>query len=249
MKIGRARYKNDEFYFVRKGEHAIKIAPPFGKIYYKNEEFHLGDLEFLVPCTPTKIVAVGLNYRNHGDEIGMKQQDHPIIFLKPPSALLAHNGTIILPFQSEKVDYEAELGIVISKPCKNVSAEDAKDFILGYTCVNDCTARDLQALDTQWTRAKSFDTFAPVGPWIETRLDPNNLNIKAILDGETVQSDSTSSMICPPFELVSYISRVMTLYPGDVISTGTPCGVGKMETGQKIEIEIEGIGKLVNMCE
>jgi len=201
----------------------------------------------LPPVLPGKIVAVGLNYRDHANEMGLEIPEVPILFLKPSTSVIGPQEDIIYPGQSSRVDYEAELGVVIGRTCRDVDARDAKDYILGYTCVNDVTARDLQARDGQWTRAKSFDTFAPIGPWIATGIeDPHTLSIHARLNGETKQSSNTSNLIFTVYELVDFISHVMTLREGDVIATGTPSGVGPMSVGDEIAIEIERIGVLTN---
>ncbi len=206
----------------------------------------INKVKILPVSIPTKIIAVGLNYLDHADEMNKKIPDEPLIFMKPNSAVIAHNENIILPEMSEQVDYEGELAVVIGKQCKNISEDEVDDFILGYTCFNDVTARDLQKKDGQYTRSKSFDTFAPVGPWMENELDPENLNIKTLLNGEVVQESNTGNMKFSAKFLVSYISKIMTLFPGDIISTGTPSGVDKLQKGDKVEISIENIGTLTN---
>jgi len=204
------------------------------------------DFKLLAPASPTKIVAVGLNYRDHAEELNMPIPKEPIIFLKPPSAVIGPGEPIILPPQSKRVDYEAELAVVIKKQAKNIKPEQAKEHILGYTCFNDVTARDLQAKDGQWTRAKSFDTFAPMGPWIETELDPSDLKIQALLNGKVVQNSTTANLIFSVPQLLSFISKIMTLKPGDIIATGTPSGIGPLAPGDEITIRIQGIGELKN---
>jgi 2-keto-4-pentenoate hydratase/2-oxohepta-3-ene-1,7-dioic acid hydratase in catechol pathway len=203
-------------------------------------------VKLLAPAIASKIVLVGLNYQDHAKELNMPVPKEPVIFLKPPSALIAHGEKIIYPGGVERLDYEAELALVIRKKAKDISAEEAEEYILGYTCLNDVTARDLQKKDLQWTRAKSFDTFAPLGPWLETKLNPSSLRISSYLNGELKQDSSTANFIFPVFRLVSFISKIMTLLPGDVISTGTPPGVGEMKAGDSVRVEIEGIGKLEN---
>ena len=195
---------------------------------------------------PTKIIAVGLNYKDHAEELGMDLPDEPILFLKPPTSVISNGENIILPAMSAQVDYEAELAVVIGKRAKNIGIEQAADYITGYTCANDVTARDLQTKDGQWSRAKSFDTFCPLGPEIIKGIDPTNLNIKLILNGEVKQNSNTAQMVFNVFELVSFISKVMTLLPGDVILTGTPPGVGPMKAGDKVEVQIDKIGTLAN---
>lgn len=212
---------------------------------------HQGDsLEIrrlLAPALPGKIIAVGLNYRDHAAELGLAAPGEPILFMKPSTSVIGPGDTIAYPEQSGRVDYEAELAVVVGKRCRNVKKEEAAGVILGYTCLNDITARDLQARDGQWTRAKSFDTFAPVGPWIETAVDdPHDLAISARLNGRVKQESNTGGLIFGVYELVAFISSVMTLEPFDIIATGTPSGIGPMEKGDEISIEIEGIGILSN---
>jgi 2-keto-4-pentenoate hydratase/2-oxohepta-3-ene-1,7-dioic acid hydratase in catechol pathway len=176
-----------------------------------------------------------------------KIPDDPMLFLKPSSSVIGDKDTILYPtHMSSRIDYEGELAVVIKKEAKNVNPDDALSFILGYTCLNDVTARDLQSKDVQFTRAKGFDTFAPLGPWIETTLNPFDLEIKTFLNGETKQHSNTSNLIFAVPKLISFISRVMTLYPGDVISTGTPGGISAMSLGDKVEVNIENIGTLTN---
>ncbi len=209
-------------------------------------EYRMEDLKVLPPCTPTKIVCVGCNYVEHAKELNERIPDEPILFLKPPSSLLAHGGNIVYPKQSKRVDYEAELAIVIGRRAKHVKADKAKHYIMGYTCFNDVTARDLQRIDIQWTRAKSFDTFSPVGPLIATDIDPLSIGIKSQLNGKIKQDSNTKDMIFNVHKLVEFISGVMTLEAGDVIATGTPPGVGPMKHGDTIEVEIEKLGVLKN---
>jgi 2-keto-4-pentenoate hydratase/2-oxohepta-3-ene-1,7-dioic acid hydratase in catechol pathway len=200
----------------------------------------------LVPCVPTKIVCVGRNYADHAKELGNEAPSEPIIFLKPPSALLAHGGTIRRPAASQRVDHEGELAIVIGTVAKNVRRADWRDFVRGFTCANDVTARDLQKKDVQFTRGKSFDTFCPLGPSIEDDLDVSSLRLQARVNGEVRQDGNTSHMIFPCDFLIEFISSIMTLLPGDIILTGTPAGVGPLNAGDSVEVEIEGIGTLRN---
>lgn len=195
---------------------------------------------------PSKIICVGLNYKDHAKELGMPIPEYPILFMKPPSALIFHNDPIVYPPQTKELHYEAELAVVIKDKIKNIKKEEAFDHILGFTCGNDVTARDLQRLDGQWTRAKSFDSFCPLGPEIVKDIDPDKLDIKLYLNGEAKQSSNTSNMIFKVDYLVSFISNIMTLEPEDVILTGTPPGVGAMQVGDVVEVEIEGVGKLIN---
>jgi len=212
----------------------------------KKDLIPLEDVKILPVSFPTKIVAIGLNYKDHAYEMDIPLPEEPLIFLKPSSSIIAHKETIILPEVSKRIDYEGELAVVIGKRCKDVEIDEAKKYILGYTCFNDVTARDLQQKDVQYTRSKSFDTFAPVGPWIENDVDPTNLEIKTILNDRIVQHSNTSNMKFNVFYLVSFISKIMTLLPGDIIATGTPAGVGPLKSGDIIKIEIEGIGTLEN---
>ena len=209
------------------------------------EVLSLEDVMLLPPSLPSKIVCVGLNYVKHAQELKMPLPDEPILFLKPPSAVLAPGGQIVYPPSSNQVDYEGELAVIIGKRCHNVLADEAEKHILGYTCFNDITARDLQRKDGQWTRAKSFDTFAPFGPWIG-KIDPSDADIKTRVNGKVVQDSNTSDLIFSVPRLVQFISAVMTLEPGDVIATGTPPGVGQLHKGDLVEVEIEGIGVLKN---
>jgi len=199
-----------------------------------------------VKIKPSKIVAVGLNYRDHAGEMAAEIPETPILFLKPPSAVIFNNDAIVYPPQTRELHYEAELAVVIRDRTRNISEKDATKHILGFTCANDVTARDLQKLDGQWTRAKSFDTFCPLGPKIVSGLSPDNLSVKLFLNGELKQSSSTANLIFGVNYLVSFISRVMTLEPEDVILTGTPAGIGPMQVGDEVRVEIEGIGSLVN---
>ncbi|WP_027365656.1 fumarylacetoacetate hydrolase family protein [Desulfotruncus alcoholivorax] len=217
-----------------------------GEIIFFNRTFHQEDFLLKAPCQPTKIVAVGLNYREHAKESDMEVPQAPLLFFKPPSAVIGPGEDIILPPNSARVDYEAELAVVIKKTAKNVKAADYDKYVLGYTCFNDVSARDFQFSDGQWSRAKGYDTFAPMGPWIETELNPLNARVEAILDGKIVQSGNTSDFVFTVPQLIEYISSIMTLFPGDIIATGTPAGVGPMRDGQVIEIRIEGIGTLKN---
>ena len=214
-----------------------------------SHECALSDVRLLTPCVPSKVVAVGLNYRDHAVELKMALPEEPLLFMKPSSSVIGPGDTIVMPPQSARVDYEAELAIVIDKEAKNVAEKDAKKVILGFTCLNDVTARDLQSKDGQWTRAKGFDTFCPIGPWIETDLDPSDLKIDLLLNGQAKQSSRTSNLIFNSYKLIEYITSVMTLYPGDVIATGTTSGIGPMADGDTVQVVIEGIGCLSNRVE
>ena len=202
--------------------------------------------DFLQKQPPTKIVAIGRNYAEHAKELGNDTPAEPVIFLKPPSALLAHEGTIVRPPQSQRVDYEGELVIVIGSRAKNVRADRWRDVVKGFTCGNDITARDLQKKDVQFTRAKSFDTFCALGPCVETDLDPADLSIVTRVNGQIKQNGRTSDMVFNCGAIVEFVTSVMTLEPGDVIFTGTPSGVGPLNAGDVVEVEIQGIGILRN---
>lgn len=192
------------------------------------------------------MIGVGLNYRDHAEEVGAEVHKEPEMFLKPPSAVIGPDEPILLPPESQRVDYEGEPALVVRKPCENVSLSQARERILGYCCFNDVTASDSELRDGQWTRAKGFDTFAPIGPWIETEIDPSDLKIETLVNGQIKQSSRTSRMVFSPFELLWFISRVMTLVPGDVIATGTPSGIGPLKEGDVVEVRIEAIGTLRN---
>jgi 2-keto-4-pentenoate hydratase/2-oxohepta-3-ene-1,7-dioic acid hydratase in catechol pathway len=211
-----------------------------------NDSVFLSDAEVLAPITPSKIVAVGRNYAEHAKELGNEAPSEPIIFLKPPTAVLDPNGTIIRPPQSERVDFEGELAIVIGKSARNIRRDDWRSVVLGFTCANDVTARDLQKKDVQFTRGKSFDTFLPLGPCIDTDLDPAALSLRTRVNGETKQDGNTRDMVFDCGAIIEFITSVMTLNPGDVILTGTPAGVGPLNAGDRVEVEIEGIGVLAN---
>lgn len=195
---------------------------------------------------PSKIICVGLNYKDHAKELGMKPPAEPVIFLKPPSSVVGHGDSIIYPKDIGRLDYEAELALVVKKRAKGVKEKQAHKYILGYTCFNDVTARDLQKRDIQWTRAKSFDTFSPVGPHIETDIDPLGIGIRLYKNGILKQSSNTNNLLFSPHRLLSFISSIMCLLPGDIIATGTPKGVGSMQTGDVVEVVIDGIGSLRN---
>ncbi len=203
-------------------------------------------LTLLAPVTPSKIVCVGRNYAAHAKELGNEVPKEPLLFLKPPSAICHPEQAIVLPPMSERVEHEAEVGVVIGKQLKRASVVEARAGIFGITCVNDVTARDLQKRDVQFTRAKSFDTFCPVGPWIDTDHDLTELEVIARVDGAQRQHGNTRDMVFPVAELIAFISQVMTLEPGDLIATGTPEGVGPLAEGQSVEIEIGGVGVLRN---
>lgn len=221
----------------------------FGSFTVGKKPYDSQNIKYLPPCIPQKIVCVGLNYLEHASESTLKTiPDEPVLFFKPPSALVGHKDKIMLPGWVDRVDYEGELAIVIGAVVRNSNPDNASEAIFGFTCVNDVTARNIQKKDNQWTRAKGFDTFCPVGPHIVRRIDPSALDVETRLNGRTVQKSNTSLMIRKPAEIISYISRVMTLYPGDIIATGTPKGVGPLNAGDRVEVIIERIGNLTNFA-
>ncbi len=242
MKLVRFLHDNKEHSGILHGDEVTVDMPGNRGL----ESVRLDEVSLLAPVKPSKIVSVGLNYRDHAKELGMAIPAEPIIFIKPSTAVIGPGETIVYPRSSDRVDYEAELGVVIKDRVRNVPEKAAGGHIAGYTCVNDVTARDLQKKDIQWSRAKSFDTFAPIGPWVETDLDPGDLGIRSYLNGELKQDSRTSKFIFSIPRLIEFISGIMTLLPGDVIATGTPPAVGSMSPGDEVVIEIEGIGRLEN---
>lgn len=210
------------------------------------EEIPLDDVRLLAPILPSKVVAVGKNYAAHAEEFGGDVPEEPLVFLKPSTSVSGPGDPIPLPPISRRVDYEGELVVVIGRLARNVKAEDAYRYILGYTCGNDVTLRDLQKKDGQWSRAKGFDGSCPLGPWIETELDPNDLLVETRLNGEVRQSARTSDMVFGVATLIEFVTEFMTLLPGDVIMTGTPEGVGRLSPGDRVEVEVEGVGILAN---
>ncbi|MGM0370761.1 MAG: fumarylacetoacetate hydrolase family protein [Bacillota bacterium] len=247
MKIVRYKRQGTVQNGILTGDKIKSISGEITADYQLNDQdYDLDEVELIAPCQPRKVVCVGLNYRDHAQELNMDLPAEPIIFLKPASAITGPNSKINYPAMAKQVDYEAELAVVIKDEIKNIAPAQAEEHILGYTCFNDVTARDLQSQDGQWTRAKSFDTFAPLGPVIETDLAVNNLAIKAYKNNKLKQESNTEQMIFSIPDIVSFISQVMTLYPEDVIATGTPPGVGEMKPGDGVEVVIEGIGSLQN---
>lgn len=247
MKIVRYTLDRKTRYGILEGDIIHGLAgTPYRRLLRTGQSHKLSNVKLLAPCSPSKVVALGVNYRSHGEEMSHRIPIEPLIFIKPSTSVIGPEADIIYPSSSERVDYEGELGVVIGQRTRPVSTQEAYEYILGYTCVNDVTARDIQARDKQWTRSKGFDTFCPIGPCIETKLDPRNLMLETRLNGERMQYTSTADLIFPAYELVSFISQAMTLLPGDVIATGTTSGVGPMQPGDTIEVEIEGIGTLRN---
>ena len=211
------------------------------------ELWYVDEVKILAPAQPSKIVCVGRNYAEHAAELGNEVPTEPLLFLKAPSSLIASGESIIIPRQSEQVEHEGELAVIIGRGCKSLSDDDdASKYVLGYACLNDVTARDIQRRDVQFTRGKSFDTFCPIGPYMETELDVADISVVTRVNGTIKQDGRTSQMVFPVDVLIRYISNMMTLLPGDVIATGTPSGVSKLRSGDICEVEIEGIGVLSN---
>lgn len=248
MRIYRYRFEGKTRYGILEED---VLFPIQGSIYRKfrveEQGVPIGRVLLLPPVLPSKIVAVGRNYRAHAAERGSAVPKKPLLFLKPASAVIGTHDSIVFPDMAGRVDYEGELAVVIKKRARRLSEDtDVTPYILGYTCLNDVTARDLQDKDGQWTRAKSFDTFAPLGPCIATDLDPSRLKIKTFLNGKLRQSGNTQNFIFKVPFLIQYISQIMSLEPGDVVTTGTPSGIGPMSPGDKVDVQIEGIGTLSN---
>ena len=238
---GKARYG-----ILREQSFQAIEGKPFRQIKLTDQFYQRNQVKLLAPCQPSKIVALGLNYHNHAKELGSPVPNSPLTFLKPSTAVIGPEDNIVYPSASARVDYEGELAVVLKEPVWRVAVKDALDYVLGYTCFNDVTARDLQYHDKQWTRAKGFDTFAAVGPWIETELDPGSVVLETYLNGKLKQQGNTSDLIYSIPELISFISNVMTLLPGDIIATGTPSGVGPMYPGDTVEVRIPPVGTLRN---
>jgi len=228
-------------------EVAVEIAEhPFGPPNFTGRRWPLPDVRLIAPVLPTKIIGIGRNYAAHAQEMGGGAPVKPIMFLKPTTTVVGPNVPITLPDDAEQVDYEGELAVVIGRPCKDVPAAQAPGVVLGCTVANDVTARDHQRIDGQWTRGKSHDTFCPLGPWVETTADPADLGVRTEVDGTVVQDSRTSLLLHGVPALIEWVSRVMTLLPGDVILTGTPAGVGPLRAGQTVSVTVEAIGTLTN---
>jgi 2-keto-4-pentenoate hydratase/2-oxohepta-3-ene-1,7-dioic acid hydratase in catechol pathway len=228
-------------------EVALEIAEqPFVKPSFSGRRWPLADVRLLAPVLPTKVVCIGKNYADHAREMGGEPPADPVMFIKPSTSVIGPNAAVKLPPDSSRVDFEGELAVVIGQPCKDVPAEKASSVIFGYTIGNDVTARDQQQADGQWTRGKGHDTFCPLGPWVETQLEPDDLAIRTDLDGVVKQDSRTSLLLHDIPKLIEWITRVMTMLPGDVILTGTPAGVGPMTAGQSVSVTVEGIGTLTN---
>jgi 2-keto-4-pentenoate hydratase/2-oxohepta-3-ene-1,7-dioic acid hydratase in catechol pathway len=224
---------------------------PFGvgtdSVRYTGQSYPVADVRLLAPVLPTKVVAIGKNYADHAREMGGEPPDEPVIFLKPSTSVIGPGDPVTRPVKlSERVDFEGELAVVIGRLCRDVPPERVSEVIFGYTCANDVTARDLQAKDGQWTRAKGFDTFCPLGPWIETGLDPSDLELTTTVNGEVKQHARTSQLLHDVTAVVCYVTSVMTLLPGDILLTGTPAGIGPLVHGDRVSVAIQGIGALTN---
>ncbi|GLZ35467.1 2-hydroxyhepta-2,4-diene-1,7-dioate isomerase [Lentzea sp. NBRC 105346] len=247
MRIARIAHPEGVAFVAVHGEEAAEIAEhPFGSPTFTGRKWPLADVRLLAPILPTKILGIGRNYADHAKELGNEVPENPLMFFKPNTSVIGPNAEIKLPAVSERVDFEGELAVVIGQPCREVTPARARDVIMGYTIANDVTARDLQKSDGQWTRAKGFDTFCPLGPWIETEFDPSDVRVTTTLDGAVLQDGRTSSMVHDIPSLIAYVSSVMTLLPGDVILTGTPAGVGPMRAGQTVSVTVDGLGTLTN---
>ena len=251
MRIARFTTGDDPVYGLvdAAGEKIAEITgdPLYTKIELTGATHVVEDVRLLAPVIPrSKIIGIGRNYADHAAEMGTEVPEEPLMFLIPNTAVVGPGDPVVIPEQTAEVSYEGELAVVIGRMCKDIAPEEARAVIYGYTCANDVTARDLQRSDGQWARAKGFDTFAPLGPWIESDLDPGDLSIVTRVDGEVVQDGTTADMVHGVAALVSYASRAFTLLPGDVILTGTPAGVGPVVAGQRVEVEVEGIGVLAN---
>jgi 2-keto-4-pentenoate hydratase/2-oxohepta-3-ene-1,7-dioic acid hydratase in catechol pathway len=252
VRIGRIAHPDGVAFVAIEGDDpdnltAAEIAEhPFGDPTFTGRRWPLADARLLAPILPSKVVCIGKNYADHAKEMGGEAPADPVIFIKPSTTVIGPNAAIKLPRDSSRVDYEGELAAVIGMPCRDVPAARAASVIMGYTVANDVTARDQQAHDGQWTRGKSHDTFCPLGPWIDTTVNPADLAIRTELDGVTKQDSRTSLLLHDIGKVVEWISHVMTLLPGDVILTGTPAGVGPMTDGQTVSVHVEGIGILTN---
>ena len=232
---------------VVKGDEVLTLSkPPYDGVDYDGGKLPLSQCKLLAPCTPTKIVCVGKNYADHAKEMGSEPPDFPILFLKGINTLNHQDGAVHAPNFVKRLDYEGELAVVIRRTAKDVKGKDFLDYVLGYTCLNDVTARDVQQHDGQWTRGKSMDGFCPVGPWVIDDVDPMALKLETRLNGKSVQQGSTADFITPIPQLIEFITASITLEPGDVVATGTPAGIGPMIPGDVVEVDIEGIGVLKN---
>jgi 2-keto-4-pentenoate hydratase/2-oxohepta-3-ene-1,7-dioic acid hydratase in catechol pathway len=247
MRIVRYSREGQVGFGILEGETIAALSPhPFAAFEYTGERFPTGEVRLLAPVLPTKVVAVGRNYAEHAREMGGEVPDDPVIFLKPSTAVIGPGDPIVHPDWVGRVDYEGELAVIVGKLARRLDEADAIQAVLGFSCANDVTARDLQRADGQWARAKGFDSFCPLGPWIETDLDSSDLALRTLVNGEPRQQARTSQLERGVASLMAFVSRVMTLLPGDVLLTGTPAGVGPLEVGDRVEVEIDGIGVLAN---
>jgi 2-keto-4-pentenoate hydratase/2-oxohepta-3-ene-1,7-dioic acid hydratase in catechol pathway len=247
MRVCRVSVEDELAYGVVEGDAVALLAGhPFGEFAPDGRVLRLADVRLVSPVLPSKVIAVGRNYAEHARELGNTVPGEPMVFLKPSTAVIGPGEPIALPWQSEQVEHEAELAVVIGRLCRDVPEDRVPEVVFGYTCANDVTARDLQKTDGQWGRAKGFDTFCPLGPWIQTDLDVDEAGITCSVNGEVRQSGSGAEMVRAVPELVAWISSVMTLLPGDVILTGTPAGVGRIVAGDEVSVAIDGIGTLTN---
>src|SRR3954454_1114387 len=247
MRIARFSHDGDVAFGVVEGDDVAELAShPFGPVAFTGRGWPLSAVRLLAPVLPCKGVAIGKNYAEHASEMGGDVPEQPLIFLKPSTAVAGPGDDIAYPSSSQRVDFEGELAVVISRLCRDVPVERAAEVVLGFTCANDVTARDQQKSDGQWSRAKGYDTFCPLGPWIETDVDIADLRITTTLNGEVKQDGRTSQIVHKVPALIAYVTTCMTLLPGDVILTGTPAGVGPMQVGDEVTVEIEGVGRLVN---
>lgn len=247
MRLARFSLDGANHYGVVEGDLITKLAEPFfSQVIRTDQSFPLAAVKLLPPVEPTKIVCIGLNFQDHAAEIGQTTQSEPLMFFKPPSTLIGSGETIVLPKQSNQVELEVEMAMVVGKQAKDVSIADAKEHVLGFTIANDVTARDVQFSDLQWARSKGFDTFGPLGPWIETDFDPANKALVSRVNGQLRQRGNTSMMVSDPYFLFSFVSQNLTLFPGDIILTGSPAGISTITKGDLVECEIEGIGVLSN---
>ncbi len=245
MRVAVLEKNGDKGWFALDGDRARRFdGSPFEGARLGSIEIPWSAADLRAPVRPSKIVCVGRNYAAHAKELGNEVPKEPLLFFKPPSSVIGPGGAVVLPKESERIEHEAELGVVIGRRVRRVARDQAMAAVYGYTCVCDVTARDLQKKDGQWTRAKGFDTFCPVGPWIETELDPGDLAVKCLVDGAERQSGRTSQMIFDIATLISYVSAAMTLEPGDLVVTGTPEGVGPLLPGNKVVVSVDGIGEL-----
>ena len=247
MRLARFSIDGNSHYGVVDGEIVERLAKSFLEgIERTGQTFPLAAVQLLPPVEPSKIICIGLNFQEHAAEMGQSTQAEPLMFFERPSSLIGSGEQIVLPRQSNQVELEVELAMVVGKKAKNVSRLNAKDYVLGFTVANDVTARDIQFSDLQWARSKAFDTFGPLGPWIETDFDPSNKELTSRVNGQVRQRGNTSMMVSSPYDLLAYVSENLTLNPGDVILTGSPAGISSFSSGDLVECEIEGIGLLSN---